>query len=52
MNKYKINIIYGEDDLEKIFVNVLIKEINRYFFNDIDYTNMDSNDLLKECDID
>lgn len=29
MNKYKVNIIYGNDNLENIVVNTLIKEINR-----------------------
>ena len=29
MNKYKINISYGKEDLEELFIKVLIEEINK-----------------------
>ena len=31
MEKYKINLIYGEGDINKIFIKVLLKEVKKIY---------------------
>ena len=33
MSKYKVNLVYGEDDVNYILVKILIREIKKYLYN-------------------
>lgn len=31
MNKYKINIIYGEEDINELLIDIIVKEIRKHY---------------------
>ena len=31
MNKYKINIIYGEEDINELLIEIIVKEIRKHY---------------------
>jgi hypothetical protein len=31
MNKYKINITYGEEDINKLLIDIIVKEIRKNY---------------------
>ena len=31
MNKYKINVTYGEEDINQLLIDIIIKEIRKYY---------------------
>lgn len=31
MNKYEINVSYGEEDLNKLLINIIVNEIRKYY---------------------
>ena len=48
-NKYKINVLYGSEDLEIIFIKVLLKELNMICkFNNFDVKSSFNYLSLKE----
>lgn len=31
MNKYKINVTYGEENINQLLIDIIIKEIRKYY---------------------
>lgn len=31
MNKYKINVTYGEEDINKLLIDIILKDIRKYY---------------------
>ncbi len=48
MGKYKINYIFGEEDIDNIFIKVLNKELTKYILTINKSHVLDNYKILKE----